>query len=80
MDSEKAPTGDFPGSIGDEPNQRRRHDLRLDHLGAIEARVVGHHRRVGDPAGHQNVDGHTGTVEVLRHDRAERLECCLEGP
>jgi hypothetical protein len=42
--------------------------------------VVGHHRRVGDPAGHQNVDGHTGTVEVLRHDRAERLECCLEGP
>jgi hypothetical protein len=35
MDSEKPSTGDFPGGIRDEPKERRRHDLRLDHLGAI---------------------------------------------
>ena len=38
MDSEKPSTRHFPGGIRDEPEERRRHDLRLDHLGAIEAR------------------------------------------
>ena len=50
MDTEKPSTRRFPGGIRDEPEERRRHDLRLDHLGAIEARF-GHHRRVRYPAG-----------------------------
>ncbi len=37
MDSEKAPTSHLPGRFGDEPDERRRHNFRLDHLGAIEA-------------------------------------------
>ena len=45
MDSEKPPTRHVPGGIRDEPQERRHHHLRLDHLGAIEARL-GHHRRV----------------------------------
>ena len=61
------------GGIRDKPQERRRHDLRLDHLGLIEARC-GHHRRVRYPARNQDVNGHSGAVQVFRHDRAERLE------
>jgi hypothetical protein len=32
MDSQKPSTRHFPGGIRDEPKERRRHDLRLDHL------------------------------------------------
>jgi hypothetical protein len=45
-------------------------------LGAIEARF-GYHWRVRYPARDQDVNGHSSAVEVLRHNRAERLECCL---
>ena len=62
------------GGIGDEPDERRRHDFRLDHPGPIEARAVGDHRRVGDPARNQNVDGHVAAVEDLCHNCAERFE------
>ena len=41
---------------------------------SIEARFVGDHRSVGDPTGDEDVDGDPGAIEVLRHDRAERLE------
>jgi hypothetical protein len=54
--------------------------LRLDHLGSIKARFVGHHRSVGDPAWNQDVNSHPGAVQVLRHDRAERLERGLGWP
>jgi hypothetical protein len=77
MDSEKAPTGDFPGGIGDEPEEWRHHGFLVGSSGAIEARFVGHHRSIGDPAGDQNIDRDGGAAEVLRHDRAERLERCL---
>jgi hypothetical protein len=69
MHAKKAPTGDFPGRIGDEPYERRRHDLRLDHLRAIETRIIGHHGSVGDPAGDEDVPCDAGAIEVLRHDR-----------
>jgi hypothetical protein len=36
MHREKAPAGDFPGRIRDEPYERRRHDFRLDEAGALE--------------------------------------------
>src|SRR5580704_16987327 len=77
MDSEKPSTWHFPGGIGDKPQERRRHDLRLD-LGAIKARF-GHHRRVRYPARNQAVNGHSSATEVFRHDRAERLECGVGG-
>jgi hypothetical protein len=32
------------------------------------------------PPGEQNIDRHSGTVEVFCHDRAERLERGLGGP
>ncbi len=76
---EKAPAGDVVSTVRYEPDQRRRHDLRLDQLGAVEARLIRNHRRVGHPARDQNIDGHPGAVEVLRHDRAERLERGLGG-
>ena len=66
MHAKKAPTGDFPGSLGDEPEEWRHHYFWLDHLGAIEARFFRHHRSVGDPTGDQDVDGDPGAVEVLR--------------
>src|SRR5580700_9234193 len=78
MDTEKPSTRHFPGGIRDEPEERRHHDLRLNHLGAIEARC-GHHRRVRYPARDQDVNGHSSTVQILRHNRAERLECGLGG-
>jgi len=65
MNTEEPSARDFPGSIGDQPDKRRRHHLRLDHLGAIEARV-GHHRRVRCPAGNQNIDADAGAVEIRR--------------
>src|SRR5438270_426281 len=34
MHGEKPPTGDSPRSIGDEPNERWRHNFRLDRTGA----------------------------------------------
>ena len=40
MDTEKPPTRHLRGGIGDEPEERRHHDLRLDHRGAVEARFV----------------------------------------
>src|SRR6202030_3052553 len=49
----------------------------MDQLGAIKTCFVGDHRRVRYPAGNQHVDRDPGPVEVLRHNRAERLECCL---
>ena len=65
MDSEKPSTGDFPGGIRDEPKERRHHHLRLDHLGAIEARL-GHHRRVRYAGEDQDIDGDAGAVEMRR--------------
>jgi hypothetical protein len=63
MDTEKPSTRHFPGGIRDEPEERRRHDLRLDHLGAIQARF-GHHRRVRYAARDQDVNGHSGAAQV----------------
>jgi hypothetical protein len=47
--------------------------------GAIEPRF-GHHRRVRYPARNQDINAHSGAVEVLHHDRAKRPECRLGGP
>ena len=80
MDAKKPPAGHIAGSLGDEPDQRRRHYFRLDHRGALEPRFVGDHRRIGDPARDQNVDGHSGAVEILRHNRAEGFQCGLGRP
>jgi hypothetical protein len=80
MDSEKAPTRHVPSGIGNEPEERRHHNLRLDQLGAIEARFVRDHRGVGDPAGDEDVHRDAGAVEVLRHDCASASSAALEGP
>src|SRR5262245_66560832 len=74
MDGEKPPTCHLRSGIGDEPDERRHHHFGLDHLGAIEPRCVGHHGSVRDPSGDKNVDGDASAIEVLRHDRTERLE------
>jgi len=80
MNTEKPSARDLPSGIGDEPEKRRYHHIRLNQLGAIKTCFIGDHRRVRHSAGNQYVDRDTGTVKVLRHDRAERLECGLGGP
>jgi hypothetical protein len=81
MDSEKAPTGDFPGDIGDEPEEWRHHYFWLDQLGAIEARFVGDHRSVGDPTGDEDVDGNPGAVQVsFAMIALSASSAALEGP
>ena len=65
MHSKKPPTGDVPGSIGDEPEERRRHHLWLDQFGAVEARLIGNHRSIGHSTWNQDVHGN---VYYLRLD------------
>ena len=80
MHAKKASVGDLPGSVGNEPDRRCYHDFRLDQLGAIEACLIGNHRSIGRAAGNEDADSDAGTLEILRHNRAERLERSLGGP
>ena len=79
MDSEKPPTRHFTGGIRDEPEERRRHDLRLDHLGAIEARF-GHHRRVRYAARDQDVNGTPVPSRSFAMIALRASSAALDGP
>ena len=70
MNAKKAPTGDFPCGIGDEPEQRRHHNLRLDQLGAIEPGFIRDHGVFVTPPGTKDIYGDPGAVQILRHNRA----------
>ena len=64
MDPEKPSTGDFPGGIRDEPEERRRHDLWLDRAGSVKpasSEIIG---VLVNSAGDQDVDGDAGAVEI----------------
>jgi hypothetical protein len=80
MYSEEAPARHFPGCIGDTPEERRHHNLGLDQLGAIEARFIGDHRRVGHPAGNEHVDGDAGALRSFAMIALSASSAALEGP
>ena len=79
--AEKAPRGDPARRVRHQPDQRRRHDLGLDHLPArskpASAATIG---VLVNAARDQHIDRDTGAVEILRHDRGERLDAAFEGP
>src|SRR6266849_7168891 len=54
--------------------------LRLDHLGSIKARFVGHHRSVGDPAWNQDVNSHPVPSRSFAMIAQSASSAALDGP
>ena len=74
MHREKRRPVTLGGRVGNQPVERRRHHRRLDHLLACIPGFERHHAGIGDPAGHQHIDGDAGAGEILGHDRRKGLE------